>query len=304
MRFTTIIVCVFWVVSCSTNSAFKLGRESSSLIDCRSEIKIITETLFSNIDVGHVTRVAVLPLNTYDESDSKYGWQLSELIMTELVLARQYDVIERSQLENVIGEQKLSLSGLLEDGSEMNIGQLLGVDAIISGTISFNGSEAEIKIRLISVKNAKILSAASGSISFEREENVDHFEGIAKQNLNQSRQSDQFDQIKHSPPYGKMWIVVEGVTGSGKFWGPMTNNWDKWDLNKGVGEFSVMVGNDLWINGMIGSYYLDKIVSRDLGTVKLVDEKGNTYSFTSSDIQEDSSGNPNLSFNYIKGSFR
>ena len=46
-----------------------------------------------------------------------------------------YKVIERGQLNQIMAEQQLSISGLTQEGSQ-KIGKLLGVDAIITGVIS------------------------------------------------------------------------------------------------------------------------------------------------------------------------
>jgi hypothetical protein len=107
------------------------------------------------------------------------------------------------------------------------------------------------------------------------------------------------------PPPGKMWVVVEGVSGPGKFWGPMTNDWEHWNLKKGVGELITQEGEDIWINGKVGDYFLDAIVEKKLGKVKIIADNGQVYVFCASDIhRRDVQNRKNLSFSYYDGKFR
>jgi len=83
-----------------------------------------------------------------------------------------YDVIERDQLEKIIKEQRLSLSGALDEASAAEVGKLLGLDVMILGNVSYTDNEersntstsrcvkrtvtAKGTIKIISVEAAKI----------------------------------------------------------------------------------------------------------------------------------------------------
>jgi len=53
-----------------------------------------------------------------------------------------YTIVERSQLENVLREQKLGVSGAIADADASQAGKLLGVDVIISGSLSHSSNDA------------------------------------------------------------------------------------------------------------------------------------------------------------------
>jgi len=83
-----------------------------------------------------------------------------------------YDVIEREQLEKIMKEQRLSLSGALDESSAAEVGKLLGLDVMILGNVSYTDNEertntstsrcvkrtvtAKGTIKIISVETAKI----------------------------------------------------------------------------------------------------------------------------------------------------
>ncbi|MFA5418993.1 MAG: CsgG/HfaB family protein [Bacteroidales bacterium] len=83
-----------------------------------------------------------------------------------------YDVIERDQLEKIMKEQRLSLSGALDEVSAAEVGKLLGLDVMILGNVSYTDNEEQTNtstsrcvkrtvtakgtIKIISVETAKI----------------------------------------------------------------------------------------------------------------------------------------------------
>lgn len=78
-----------------------------------------------------------------------------------------FDVIERSNLQNILNEQKLSLSGLLDSSQQIQVGRLLGVDAIVTGDVSIwednvHGSNAGIYLRVIDIKTGQLVYTCYG----------------------------------------------------------------------------------------------------------------------------------------------
>ena len=60
------------------------------------------------------------------------------------------EVIERSLLEKVLRELNLQSTGAVDEASAKEIGKILGVEAIVSGTlIDLGAKEVEVNARLI-----------------------------------------------------------------------------------------------------------------------------------------------------------
>ena len=58
---------------------------------------------------------------------------------------RIYNIVERSALETVLKEQSLNMTGLVDDATISQVGKILGVDAIVSGTYTINSKDTRSK---------------------------------------------------------------------------------------------------------------------------------------------------------------
>jgi TolB-like protein len=81
-------------------------------------------------------KIAVLDL----KNNSGYKIDTSavaEWLQTELVNTKQFVIVERSQLDKVLNEQKVSLAGLSSDADAAKIGEMVGAQYILTGSISY-----------------------------------------------------------------------------------------------------------------------------------------------------------------------
>jgi curli biogenesis system outer membrane secretion channel CsgG len=96
-----------------------------SLAGCGASVKTVVRGEFDP-----AARVAVMPFGGRDEETSL---SLAEAFSTYLMEAG-FDVMERAQLEKVLGEQKISLSGALAEADVAQVGRLTGVKAVVTGS--------------------------------------------------------------------------------------------------------------------------------------------------------------------------
>lgn len=61
---------------------------------------------------------------------------ITDMLTTELVRTGAFSVYERSQLEGLAQEQRLAASGLVDAGTAVSLGRLVGVQCIITGAIT------------------------------------------------------------------------------------------------------------------------------------------------------------------------
>lgn len=80
-------------------------------------------------DFGRVRRVAVVTF-------SGPSGDLAADLLTQSLVSRGADVIERSQLSAVLREQNMATSGVLDPRTVKKLGKILGVDALFVGTVS------------------------------------------------------------------------------------------------------------------------------------------------------------------------
>lgn len=78
-----------------------------------------------------VRKIAILPFKAQTEL---IGTAVSDLFVTELLRAGRYEIVERTQLTQVLGETELALSGV-SAGRAAEIGQMVGADGVVVGTV-------------------------------------------------------------------------------------------------------------------------------------------------------------------------
>jgi curli biogenesis system outer membrane secretion channel CsgG len=71
------------------------------------------------------------------------GKGITNLLVTDMVKDGNFSVIERTALDKVLNEQNFSNSNRADPNSVAKIGKLLGVDAIVVGTITEFGNETK-----------------------------------------------------------------------------------------------------------------------------------------------------------------
>ncbi len=107
------------------------------------------------------TKIAVLDfqLQGDDFASKDMGKIVAEWLITGLVETGRFDVIERRLLEKILEEQKLGVTGAIDPTSAAQLGKILGVKTIVSGTLTNLEGMSEINARLINVDTASIVAA-------------------------------------------------------------------------------------------------------------------------------------------------
>ena len=138
----------------------------------------------ANEETQNENRVRVAVMNFENNSSWHYwgdnlGYAAADELVTQLFGTGKFSLVERSQLDAVLAEQNLGQSGLVNPAQAAEIGRLLGVQLILTGSITkfsidtkgggFRGigveySEAEtnLDIRLVDTNTAEIMFADDG----------------------------------------------------------------------------------------------------------------------------------------------
>ena len=106
----------------------------------------------------------VVLLNFRSASPRFSDYVLDEM-MTILVRNRKLTVVDRSNLELIQQEMAFQMSGEVSDSSAQSIGQKLGAQSIISGSIEDMGTYYRIRFRTINVETAAIQALSSSNVT-------------------------------------------------------------------------------------------------------------------------------------------
>jgi hypothetical protein len=69
-------------------------------------------------------------------------------------------VVEREKMEQVLEELGKSFSGMLDFSTAAEIGKMLGVEAIVVGTVADMGNSVDLRVRLVDVEKGAAITAA------------------------------------------------------------------------------------------------------------------------------------------------
>src|SRR6266446_1309321 len=96
----------------------------------------LARQIASNLTENQKHTIAVIEFVDLKGNVTDFGRFLSEELITRLHQTKKFKVIERQQLNRIIAEQKLSLTGMVDPASAQKLGRVLGVDSIVFGSIS------------------------------------------------------------------------------------------------------------------------------------------------------------------------
>jgi TolB-like protein len=83
------------------------------------------------------------------------GKAVSSMLITELSGREGMRVIERFQLQNILQEQRLGLSGRTAEGSA-EVGRMVGAQYVIEGQVASDGRELRIDMRAVDTETSEI----------------------------------------------------------------------------------------------------------------------------------------------------
>jgi TolB-like protein len=95
---------------------------------------------------------------------------LSNYAETSFIKNVNFPVVSRQDLQRVLDEQKLVLSGLFETENAIAVGELLSAHYMVTGTVIEMGSSVIIFSRIIDIESAEILGASQ--IIVDKDEDV------------------------------------------------------------------------------------------------------------------------------------
>jgi TolB-like protein len=131
------------------------------------QIEDLSRQIESGMTNSQKRTIAVVEFVDLNGNVSNFGRFLAEELITRLY-QKKFKVIERQLLNKVIAEQKLSLSGAVDQSTAQKLGRILGVDSIASGTITDLGDTLRVNARLVSTETGELFAVASTSISKDK----------------------------------------------------------------------------------------------------------------------------------------
>ncbi|MBN1350423.1 VWA domain-containing protein [candidate division KSB1 bacterium] len=123
--------------------------------------------LFVNANAAPMLTLAVLDFqNNSGNPELDYLEKaLAEMLVTNLGASQKLTLVERMRLASILEEHQLSLSGSIDEASAAKIGQLIGADHLLFGTIFESGETIRIDARICNATTGKIILAEKQEIN-------------------------------------------------------------------------------------------------------------------------------------------
>jgi hypothetical protein len=118
-------------------------------------INKVCETLISRLPPN--STIAVLSVSSPDKDVASF---VVDEIEFQLVDAYMFDMVDRKTLDSIRFEQNFQMSGEVDDGSAVSIGNLIGANVVITGAITGSKKNQRLTVKALDVKTGKIVSMA------------------------------------------------------------------------------------------------------------------------------------------------
>lgn len=130
------------------------------------EITSLSASMAENIAKAGKKSVAVVDFTDLQGNVTELGRFLAEEFSVALAGAgKGFEVVDRTHLKSIIAEHKLSSTGIIDPQTARKLGEIAGVEVLITGTITPFGDSVRISVKILDTATAKIIGASSGDIA-------------------------------------------------------------------------------------------------------------------------------------------
>ena len=144
-------------------------------------LALVLVPALSNAAASAKPRIAVLEFKNKADNQWWYhgGAQAAQdVFVTELVKSGKFRVVEREQLEALMQEKNLSLSGDVDPKTAIRVGKLLGVNYLLTGAVTEYGTTDVSgggggvfagKRKFVAALNARLIDTSTGEVPWADE---------------------------------------------------------------------------------------------------------------------------------------
>jgi TolB-like protein len=120
--------------------------------DLKEGVEQLARDLGNSVPEGRSLTIAISDFPDLQGTVSDLGRYVAERLVTRLsARPEKFRVIERRRLDQVLGELRLGLTDLVDPAKAKQLGQMLGAQGIVVGTLSDLGNTVDIDARVIEI---------------------------------------------------------------------------------------------------------------------------------------------------------
>lgn len=139
---------------------------SPYLMAYEKEVASLSSIAQEGITKAGKKNVAVVDFIDLQGNITELGRFIGEELSCDLVAqAKGFEVVDRIHLKTILAEHKIAMSGLVDPRTVKQLGQIAGVDAIITGCVTPFGDSIRVTCKVITTDTAKVISAGKTDIA-------------------------------------------------------------------------------------------------------------------------------------------
>jgi PBP1b-binding outer membrane lipoprotein LpoB len=145
-----------------------MGKTTSEVQKINSS-QVIDKMIIEVINDFNEKQININSIAVWDIKSKTAGLDVETIrlkLISQLVDQNRVNVISRERLKDLLDEQSLSLSGIIDEHSAIEIGKLIGVEGFIDGYCSLEDNRVILSLNLIETKRGVILWAKIVEESF------------------------------------------------------------------------------------------------------------------------------------------
>ncbi|MBM79903.1 MAG: hypothetical protein CMJ78_04835 [Planctomycetaceae bacterium] len=122
--------------------------------------------------------VALLPFQERGDDVKGMGSKVTDLLFVNLVANPNMYLVDREDLQKVVSEQELSVSGLVKPSAAVQIGQLTGAKILVTGSVLQAGERVYVVAKILGTETSRVIGeSVKGDFEDELDELVEALSG-------------------------------------------------------------------------------------------------------------------------------
>jgi Mg-chelatase subunit ChlD len=122
---------------------------------------------YSSINLKEGTRASVIPIIPGEEKYKVDAEYFTDQFMAAISEHPTFTIVERDDLQKILEEMELQLSGIVSDESAVEIGSLLGAEVLVTGKMYRKEAQYEVFFKLLRVETGEVLSVTRTKLGKE-----------------------------------------------------------------------------------------------------------------------------------------
>ena len=111
-------------------------------------------------ETGAVYPVAVLPFSERSKEVAEQGKIVSDILFANLVVDPQIVLVDREDIDTVLKEQELNVSGVVNPVTAVQVGQVIGAKIIVTGSVVRANGTQYLVAKIIGTETTRVLGVS------------------------------------------------------------------------------------------------------------------------------------------------